>query len=105
MRRRAEPVLAKLREEVAELVGSFGDVRRRRNLDSQSEAIEQLRPQLPLLGIPAADEDETRRVPNAESFALDKVFTRGGDIQQQVDNVVFEQVDLVDIEESPVGTS
>ena len=40
---------------------------------------------------------------DAEAFALDDVLAGGGDVDQQVDEVVLEQVDLVDIEEAAVG--
>src|SRR5207245_9989273 len=43
------------------------------DIDAQTEAIEQLRPQLALLGIHGPDEDEARGVAERNAFALDDV--------------------------------
>ena len=40
---------------------------------------------------------------DAEPLALHHVLARGGDVEQQVDEVVFQQVHLVDVEEAAVG--
>ena len=70
----------------------------RAHLDRQAEAIEQLRAQLAFFRVAAADQHELRPMANREPFALDHVLTRGGDIQQQVHQVILEQVDFVDVE-------
>jgi len=84
-----------------------GDARRqilrRADLDRQAEAIEQLRPQFALFRIAAAHQHEARGMAHAEAFALDHVLAAGGDIDQQIDQMVFEQIDLVDIQEAAVG--
>ena len=80
-----------------------GQVFRRAHFDRQAEAVEQLRPQLALFRVAAADQHEARRVAHAQAFALDHVLARGGDVEQQVDQVVFEQVDLVDVEKAAMG--
>ncbi len=38
-----------------------------------------------------------------QAFAFDKVLARHGDIEQQIDEMVFEQVDFVDVEETAIG--
>ncbi len=79
------------------------EVGRRPHLDRQAEAVEQLRPQLALLGVAAADQHDARRVADAQPLALDDILARRGDVEQQVDDVILEQVDLVDVEEAAVG--
>ncbi len=76
---------------------------RRADFDRQSEAVEQLRTQVALFRVAAAHEHEARRVPDAEAFALDHVLTGGRHVEQQVDQVVFEQVHFVDVEKAAMG--
>ncbi len=78
-------------------------VRRRSHVDRQSETIEELRPQLALFGIAAADQHEAGRVAHAEPLALDDVDAGSGDVQQQIDEMILEQIDLVDVQEPAVG--
>ena len=40
---------------------------------------------------------------HAQPLALDHVFAGGGDIEQNVDEMVFEQIDLVDVEKAAMG--
>ncbi len=80
-----------------------GDLARRAHLDRQPEAVEQLRPQLALLRIARPDQHEARRMAHAQALALHDVLARGGDVEQQVDQMVLQQVDLVDIEEPAMG--
>ena len=40
---------------------------------------------------------------DAQAVTLDDVFARGGNVDQQIDEVVFQQVDLIDVEEAAVG--
>jgi len=42
-------------------------------------------------------------MPDAESLPLDDVLAGRGNVEQQVDQMVLEQVDLVDVQESAVG--
>ena len=79
------------------------DVLRRLDLDREAEAVEQLRAQLALLRVAGADQDEARRVADRQALALDHVLAGGGDVEQEVDQVVLQEVDLVDIEEAAVG--
>ena len=76
---------------------------RRRHLDRQAEPVEQLRAQLALLRIAAADQHEARGMADRKAFALDHVFARGRDIEQQVHQRVRQQVDLVDIQHAAMG--
>ena len=57
----------------------------------------------PSSGIAAADQDEACGMADAQALALDHVLARRRDVQQQVDQMVLQQVDLVDVEEAPVG--
>ena len=75
----------------------------RADLDREAEAVEQLRPQLALLRVAAADQHEAGGVADAQALALDHVLARGRDVEQQVDQVVLEQVDLVDVEKAAIG--
>ncbi len=80
-----------------------GQVLRRRHIDREAEAVEELRAQLALLRVAAADQHEAGGVADGEALALDHVLARGRDVEQQVDQMVLQQVDLVDIEEAAVG--
>ena len=75
----------------------------RLDLDREPEPVEQLRPQLALLGVAAADQHEPRRMAHAEPLALDHVLARGRHVEQQIDQMVLEQVGLVDVEEAAIG--
>ena len=48
------------------------------HLHAHAEAIEQLGPQLPLLGVAGADQHEAGRVAHAHTFALHRVPAGGG---------------------------
>ncbi len=77
--------------------------RRRRHVDGQTEAVEELRAELALLGVHRSDEHEPGRVGVGEPVALDPVDARDGHVEQGVDEVVGEEVDLVDVEHAAVG--
>ena len=62
----------------------------------------ELRPQLALLGVHRADEQEARRVGDRDPLALDDVDPERGGVEQHVREVVVEQVDLVDVEDPAV---
>ena len=72
-------------------------------LHLEAEAVEQLRAQLAFLGVHGADQHEARRVAVRQAIALDVVDAAGGDVEQQVDQMVGQQVDLVDVEHAAVG--
>ena len=80
-----------------------GDVGRRGDVDREAEAVEQLRPQLALFRIAAADQHEARGVADAQALALDDVDARRRNVEQQVDQMVLQQVDLVDVEKAAMG--
>src|SRR5206468_10321960 len=82
---------------------ALGDVAVAAHLDGDAEAVEQLRPQLALLRVHRADQQEAGGVADADALALDVVDAQGGGVQQQVDEVVAEEVDLVDVEDAAVG--
>ena len=73
------------------------DVGQRDHVNAQPEAVQQLRPQLPLFGVHGADQDEMGGVDDRHPLALDDVDAHRGGIEEDVDEVVVEQVDLVDI--------
>ena len=77
-------------------IGARGDV------DGEPEAVEQLRAQLALLRVHRADEQEARRVRDADRLALDVGAAHRGGVEEHVDEVVGQQVDLVDVEDAAV---
>ena len=77
-------------------------VARRGDLDGEAEPVEQLRPQLALLGVHRADEHELGGVLDRDAVALDRRQSHRGGVEQQVDEVVVQQVDLVDVEDAAV---
>src|SRR5699024_5343823 len=78
--------------------GPFGGVGGRGDVDGEAEAVEELRSQIALLGVHGADEDEAGVVSVGDAVALDAVEAAGGDVEEDVDEVLGEQVDLVDVE-------
>ena len=64
---------------------------------AESEAVEQLRAQLALFGVAGADQTEARRVFGGDALALDAVATRSGHVEQKVNEVVFEEVDFINV--------
>ena len=80
-------------------------VARTGDLHAEAEAVEQLRAELTLLGVHGAHEQEARVLHDADPIALDGHLTRGGSVQQGVDEVVAQQVDLVDVEHAAVGAA
>ncbi|MDF2980122.1 MAG: hypothetical protein K0S40_4850 [Actinomycetospora sp.] len=83
-------------------LGAQGDVARGRDVHGEPEAVEQLGPQLALLRVHGADQQERRGVGQRDAVALDVRATRGGGVEEEVDEVVVEQVDLVDVEHAAV---
>lgn len=79
-------------------VGGGGDFYR------EAETVEQLGAQVAFLGVAAADEDEACGVSDADPFAFDDVLAGGGDIEEEIDEVIFEEVDLIYIEVAAVRT-
>ena len=73
---------------------------RRPHFDRQAEPVEQLRPQLALFGVAAADQHEPRGMPDAQTFALDDILAGGGDIEQQIDQMILQQIGFVDVQEA-----
>ena len=90
-------------EPAADDLDPGADVARRRDLDGQPEPVEQLRPQLALLRVHRADQQEPGRVRHRHPVALDVRPAHRGGVEQQVDEVVVQQVDLVDVQHPAVG--
>ena len=72
------------------------------HLDGQAEAVEQLRAKLALLRVHGADQDDAGRVGHRHPVALDGVAAHGSGVEEQVDEMVVQEVDLVDIEQTTV---
>ena len=70
----------------------------RLHFDRHAEPIQQLRAQLAFFGIAGTDQHEPRRMTDAQSFALDDVFAGCGDIEQQIDQMIFQQIGFIDVE-------
>ena len=79
------------------------DVHRGTHLDGQAEAVQQLGTKLSFLRVPRSDEHEARGMADRKTFAFDGIDPGFGHIEQKIDNVIFQQVDLVDVEVSAVG--
>mmetsp|Transcript_19820 Transcript_19820/g.51517 ORF Transcript_19820/g.51517 Transcript_19820/m.51517 type:complete len:394 (+) Transcript_19820:3129-4310(+) len=73
------------------------------DLCMHAKSIQQLWSQLSLLWVTAAHKDEARRVADADTLTLDSVPARGSRIQQHIHQVVIQQVDLIYIQDAPVG--
>ena len=56
-----------------------------------------------LLGVHRPDEREARGVAMRDALALDMIDTHGRHIQEDIDEVVLEEVDLIDVEDLPMG--
>ncbi len=80
-------------------LGALCRVPRCGNLDGQTEAVEQLGPQLALLGIHRPDEHELRRVGDRYAVALHADGPHGGRVEQEIDEMVVQQVDFVDVQD------
>ena len=72
------------------------------DVDAEPEAVEQLRPELALLGIHRPDEDEARGMGERDALALDDVPPHRGGVEEHVDDVIVEEVDLVDVEDASI---
>ena len=84
-------------------LGPLVHVEQRADVDAESKAIEELRSELSLGRVPGPDHDELGRVHDGHTLALDRVLSSGGGVQHHVDQPVVQQVDLVDVEDAPVG--
>ena len=73
------------------------------HFDHQTEPVEELRPQKPFFRVHGPDQEEAGGVNDLDSLALYDIDPGGGGIQKYVDQMVRQQVDLVHIEDSPVG--
>ncbi len=74
----------------------------RLDLDAEPDPVGDLRPQLALLLVHRADEQEARRMRDRDALALDDVDAERGRVEQDVGQVVVEEVDLVDVEDAAV---
>jgi len=97
------PFVSKALWVALESVAAFDDgdaliyVLRRAYLYRQAKAVKQLGAQFAFFGVAAADQHKARGVAHRQAFALDHILARGGDIDEQIDQMVFQQIDFVDI--------
>lgn len=70
---------------------------------AKGETVQQLWTQLPLFRVHRADQNEASWVAERNALALDYVDSHGGGIQKQIHDMIVEQVDLVDIEQTAIG--
>ena len=73
------------------------------DFNGQPETVQKLRAQVAFLGIHGADEDEFGGVADGDTLAFHVVASHGGGVEEDIDQMVVEEVNLVDIEDSPVG--
>ena len=69
----------------------------------QAEPVQQLRPQVTLLRVHRPHQDKLGGMTYRNAFPLHVVASHGRGVQQHVHQVVVQQVDLVDVENAPVG--
>jgi len=81
----------------------LGHVGERSDLHGKPEAVEELRAQLALLGIAAADQHEAGGMADRDTLPRHHVDTGGGYVEGQIDQMIVEQIDLIDIEKSAIG--
>ena len=82
---------------------AFGNVGRRADLDGNAKTIEQLGGAVrPLQGCRYRPSTKRASWRTEQSFAFDHIRAGRRHIEQQIDDVVLEQIDLVDVEETPV---
>ena len=72
------------------------------DLDGQSETVQELRTQFSFLRVHGADQHQTSSVCNGHPVAFHRVASHGRGVEENIHQVVVEQVDLVDVEDSPV---
>jgi hypothetical protein len=75
-------------------------VTRSADVHAEPEPVEQLGPQVSLLGVHRPDQHEPRRVAHRHAVALHGRPAHGGSVEQEVDEVVVQQVDLVDVQQA-----
>jgi len=78
-------------------VGQTGDG------DIESEPVEELRPKIPLFGVHGADEHEPGGMDIGNAFSFNHIDSGGCGVQQHVHQMIVQQVDLVHVENAPVG--
>ncbi len=84
-------------------LGPGGGVGRVADVDRQPETVEQLGPEVALLGVHRPHQQEPGRVAVGDAVPLHPVHPRRGRVEEGVDQVVGEQVDLVHVEDPAVG--
>jgi hypothetical protein len=70
----------------------------------QSEPVPELWAEVPLLWVHRPDEGHVGRMRDAQSVAFDAVDAAGGRVQKHVHQMVVEEIHLVDVEDSPIGS-
>ena len=74
------------------------------DVDGEAEAVQQLGPEVALLGIHGAGQHEAAGVDLGDPLSLHLVEAAGGHVEQHVDQVVGQQIHLVDVEHAAVGS-
>ena len=80
-----------------------GNVLRGAHFHRQAKTVQQLRAQFAFFGVATAHQHKARGVAHAQAFALHQVLAGCGHVNQQIDQMVFQQIDLVDVQKPPVG--
>src|SRR5262249_42166360 len=70
----------------------------------EAESIQQLWPELPFFRVTRADEHEASRMARRDALALHDVAAAGRRIQQNIHQVIVQQIDLVYVKKSAVGS-
>ena len=69
----------------------------------QAKTVQQLRAQFAFFGVATAHQHKAGGVAHAQALALHQVLAGCGHVNQQIDQMVFQQIDLVDVQKAPVG--
>ena len=81
---------------------AFINIRGGQDIDRQSKAIHQLRPQFSLFRVARSNQHETRGMADGKPLAFHNIFARLRHIQQKIHDVIFQQIHLIYIEIPPV---
>jgi len=72
-------------------------------LNAEAKTVQELRAQIPFLGVHRTDQDEPGGMGKGYSFPFHGVHPHSRRIEEQIHDVIFQQVHLIDVEEVPVG--
>ena len=83
-------------------LGPFLRIPGRHDVHGEAEAVEELRPELALLGVHGAHEEELGGMHGAHALAFHPVHPGGGHVEEDVHEVVGKEVHLVHVQDAPV---